>query len=181
MDLKSSCFRVFIMEVTITCGPDTYHVKKDLLIAKSSFFATAFNIDIKEKRDGRIEIHGIKSETLKKVIDYILKNILENKFDITEMLEAANFFNMETLKQDITNAVRSDITTNNVMELANLGEIFNSDTLLKVCAEFIIENENSIMLTRNYVIRNPDLVLMLLAEKEKIMADMVQQFSNRRL
>jgi hypothetical protein len=31
------------------------------------------------------------------------------------------------------------------------------------------------------VIRNPDLVLMLLAEKEKIMADMVQQFSNRRL
>ena len=175
MDLKSSCFRVFIMEVTITCGPDTYHVKKDLLIAKSSFFATAFNIDIKEKRDGRIEIHGIKSETLKKVIDYILKNILENKFDITEMLEAANFFNMETLKQDITNAVKSDITTNNVMELANLGEIFNSDTLLKVCAEFIIEN--SIRLTRNDVIRNPGLVLMLFAEIKQMMATMHKAYA----
>ena len=169
------------MEVTITCGPDTYHVKKDLLIAKSRFFDTAFSIDMKEKKEGRIEIHEIKSETFNKVINYILKNILENEFDITEMLKAANFFDMETLKQDITTAIRWNITINNVMELANLGEIFNSDTLLKVCGEFIIENENSIMLTRNYVIRNPDLVLMLLAEKEKIMADMVQQFSNRRL
>ena len=163
------------MEVTITCGPDTYHVKKDLLIAKSRFFDTAFSIDMKEKKEGRIEIHEIKSETFNKVINYILKNILENEFDITEMLKAANFFDMETLKQDITTAIRWNITINNVMELANLGEIFNSDTLLKVCAEFIIEN--SIRLTRNDVIRNPGLVLMLFAEIKQMMATMHKAYA----
>ena len=63
-------------DVTVVCVEDTYHLHADLLAAKSRFFATALDIAMVEKREGKVVVKEVKPETFKKVVRYNYENKL---------------------------------------------------------------------------------------------------------
>ena len=155
-------------DVTVVCGEDTYHLHSDLLAAKSRFFATALNIAMVEKREGKVVVKGVKPETFKKVVGYMYEEKLqeeEEEMDLGEMLEAADRFDMEELKEDIFDKVKGDIDAANVLAIGNLADAFNAEQLLQACVRFLVRQ--AIVLTREEVVASPGLVLALLAEERK--------------
>jgi len=155
-------------DVTVVCGEDTYHLHADLLAAKSRFFATALDIAMVEKREGKVVVKEVKPETFKKVVGYMYEEKLEDEeegMDLGELLEAADRFDMEELKEDIFDKVKGDINTTNVLTIGNLADTFNARRLLQACVQFLVEQAT--VFTREEVARSPGLVVALLAEERK--------------
>ena len=165
--------------VTVVCGEDTYHLHADLLAAKSRFFATALDIAMVEKREGKVVVKEVKPETFKKVVDYIYENKLEDEeggMDLGEMLEAADRFDMEELKGDICVKFKGDIDATNVLTIGNLADTFNAKRLLGACVQFLVEQAT--VLAREEVARSPGLVVALLEERDKEREVMVENIAN---
>ena len=155
-------------DVTVVCGEDTYHLHADLLAAKSRFFATALDIAMVEKQEGKVVVKGVKPETFKKVVGYMYEEKLEEGeegMDLGEMLEAADWFDMEELKEDIFNKVKGNLNTANVLAIGNLADTFNAERLVQACVRFLVEE--AIVLTREEVVASPGLAVALLAEERK--------------
>ena len=152
-------------DVTVVCGEDIYHLHADLLAAKSRFFATALDIAMVEKQEGKVVVKGVKPETFKKVVGYMYEEKLEEGMDLGEMLEAADWYDMEELKEDIFNKVKSNLNTANVLAIGNLADTFNAERLVQACVRFLLEE--AIVLTREEVVASPGLAVALLAEERK--------------
>ena len=152
-------------DVTVVCGEDTYHLHSDLLAAKSRFFATSLDIAMVEKQERKVVVKGVKPETFKKVVGYMYEEKLEEGMDLGEMLEAADWFDMEELKEDIFNKVKGNLNTANVLAIGNLADTFNAERLVQACVRFLVEE--AIVLTREEVVASPGLAVALLAEERK--------------
>ena len=126
-------------DVTVVCGEDIYHLHADLLAAKSRFFATSLDIAMVEKQEGKVVVKGVKPETFKKVVGYMYEEKLEEGMDLGEMLEAADWYDMEELKEDIFNKVKSNLNTANVLAIGNLADTFNAERLVQACVRFLLE------------------------------------------
>ena len=156
--------------VTVVCGGDTYHLHSDMLTAKSKFFATALDIAMVEKQMGRIIVKEVSPETFKKVVHFFHENKLEDEeegMDLGEMLEAADRFDMEGLKSEISERVKDSINISNLLTISKLAETFHAKQLLGDCTKFCMDN--SVVLTKEEVAEHPELVLALLVEKDKAM------------
>jgi len=168
-------------DVTVVCGEVIYHLNADLLAAKSRFFATALDIAMVEKQMGRITVKEVKPETFKKVVKFFHDNKLEDDeeegMDLGEMLEAADRFDMDGLKSTISERVKDNINTSNLMTISKLAETFNVKRLRGVCASFIMNN--SVVLTTE-VAEHPELVLALLVEKDKEMGFLQEELAGIR-
>ena len=160
-------------DVTVVCGEDTYHLHADLLAAKSRFFATALDIAMVEKQEGKVVVKGVKPETFKKIVCYMYEGTLEEGekgMDLGEMLEAADWFDMEELKEDICDKVKGNINAANVLAIGNLADTFNAERLVQACVRFLMEE--AIVLTREEVAASPGLAVALLA-KERMEREVV--------
>ena len=159
-------------DVTVVCGEDIYHLHADLLAAKSRFFATALDITMVEKQEGKVVVKEVKPEIFKKVVGFMYEEKLtdEEGVDLGEMLEAADRFDMEELKEVIFDKVKGDINTANVLTIGNIADTFNAERLVQACVRFLMEE--AIVLTREEVAASPGLVVALLA-KERMEREVV--------
>ena len=88
-----------IADVIILCGEDTHHLHSRRLADKSSFFKTALDIPMVEKKENKIEIKEVDPKIFKKVINYMYEERLEfdKETELSQILDAADHFDMEEL------------------------------------------------------------------------------------
>ena len=80
---------------------------------------------------------------------------------VFDMLEAAERFQMDDLKDEVARVVKKSICVDNVLELGQLAETFKNKLLLQACAEFIT-NDGTIEIEDTQVEKMPKLVARIL-------------------
>ena len=128
-------------DVIVVCGEDIHHLHSWRLVQKSNFFKTALDIPMKEKREKKIEVKEVDSAIFHCVITYIYHGTLEfdKETQLENILDAADRFDMEELKHEIRNQLKEDIDKDNVLDMANLAQLYNANMLLCNCIEYVIK------------------------------------------
>ena len=95
-------------DLTINCDSETFRVHKYFLCSKSPVFSTMLNSDMREAREGEINIRDMNSDTLSSMIHYIYTGELADGWqdlDIQDVTTAADMYDlpgwMELFNSDI--------------------------------------------------------------------------------
>ena len=90
-------------DVTVTCGPLTLSLHSFVLATHSKFFATMLDAPMVEKESRKVAVKNMEPEIFRKVLGfmYTKKLSLDVVSQLEEMLEAADRFDMEELKERI--------------------------------------------------------------------------------
>ena len=84
-------------DLTINCDSETFRVHKYFLCSKSPVFSAMLNSDMREAREGEINIRDMKSSTLSSMIHYIYTGELADGWqdlDIEDVTIAADMYNL---------------------------------------------------------------------------------------
>ena len=84
-------------DLTINCDSETFRVHKYFLCSKSPVFSTMLNSDMREAREGEININTMNSDTLSSMIHYIYTGELADGWqdlDIQDVTTAADMYDL---------------------------------------------------------------------------------------
>ena len=84
-------------DLTINCDSETFRVHKYFLCSKSPVFSAMLNCDMREAREGEINIRDMNSNTLSSMIHYIYTGELADGWqdlDIQDVTTAADMYDL---------------------------------------------------------------------------------------
>ena len=84
-------------DLTINCDSETFRVHKYFLCSKSPVFSAMLNSDMREAREGVINIRKMKTDTLSSMIHYIYTGELADGWqdlDIQDVTTAADMYDL---------------------------------------------------------------------------------------
>ena len=84
-------------DLTINCDSETFRVHKYFLCSKSPVFSAMLNSDMREAREGEININTMNSNTLSSMIHYIYTGELADGWqdlDIQDVTTAADMYDL---------------------------------------------------------------------------------------
>merc|ERR1719369_1337763 len=116
-------------------------VHRLILSARSPVFKAMMECDMKENRNGEVELH-CSEEIASALVHYIYTGELKEEVTgeiITELLKLGHEYQINDLVEDCSDKL--EITEANVLQLGAFAEMFDAQTLLKKCAKFISENK----------------------------------------
>ena len=84
-------------DLTINCDSETFRVHKYFLCSKSPVFSAMLNCDMREAREGEININTMNSNTLRSMIHYIYTGELADGWqdlDIQDVAKAVDMYDL---------------------------------------------------------------------------------------
>ena len=120
------------------CGDDTDNLHSKRLAHLSGFFKTALEKKIEVKDVDPIIIHLLVKFVYDGRLEFDKETHLEN------ILEAAERFDMEEMKDEIGKQMVEAINKENVMDMAGLAQLYNANMLLRECIEYVIKENVTI-------------------------------------
>ena len=126
----------------ILCGDDEFRVHRNILKSRSSYFNGLLSNNFAENKTGRIVIKNMDSNTVKSLIEYMYSGRLKDlESNCTQLLKAANMYDLPLLKKSCEDELISTMTVDNVVDLFVLAEDHNAVELRMVAKTMILENK----------------------------------------
>ena len=130
----------------IYCGDDKFPVHRNILKSRSSYFNGLLSNDFAENNTGHIVIENMDSDTVKNVIEYMYSGRLKDlESNSTQLLMAANMYDLPLLKKSCEDELISTMTVDNVVDLFVLAEDHNAVELRVVAKTMILDNKEVIV------------------------------------
>ena len=137
-DLGRFCQGDLFADVTITCGGKEFRAHKLILASQSPVFKKMFEIDMKERRSGVIEVPDITPAVMSDLLAYLYTGTAPHVDTLArELLNAANKYELPRLLSMCETTLVSKITADSVLEVLILAELHQAKTLRKACLGFI--------------------------------------------
>ena len=137
-DVKSLYQDVSFADVTITCGGKEFRAHKVILASQSPVFKKMFEIDMKERRSGVIEVPDITPAVISDLLAYLYTGTAPHVDTLArELLNAANKYELPRFLSICETTLVSKITADSVLEMLILAELHQAKTLRKACLGFI--------------------------------------------
>ncbi|XP_011299510.1 speckle-type POZ protein A-like [Fopius arisanus] len=157
-----------LSDAVIVVEDKQFHVHKLLLQTRSPVFAAMFEHDLKERQTNEIKIEGIKPEVVRKMLQFIYTDTLDNcKDNVGELLIAADRYSLEGLIVRCERILCERVTIDNAVSTLELADNYNATNVKKHVAKFISRNLPFIVGTDEYKeieVRKPALVAYLMRE-----------------
>lgn len=108
---------------------------KFLMTARSTTFNQMFNIEMKEKETGFVEIKDFDSDVLKELFRFIYYGQVENLDSIdVELYKAAQRYDIKDLPEICMESIVENINKRDVVELLELADVFKETELFNYVA-----------------------------------------------
>lgn len=118
-----------------------FKVHKLILTNRSAVIKAHFDHNTIECKTNKMNC-PYKSEIVKKLLQYIYTGVVDNLDDTAcKLLEAAEFYKLETLKQMCEEALKNQLTVDNAIETLQIASLHGADSLKKGVLTFIKEGE----------------------------------------
>ena len=101
-------------DLTINCDSETFRVHKYFLCSKSPVFSAMLNSDMREAREGEINIRDMNSDTLSSMIHYIYTGELADGWqdlDIQEAAMASDMYHLSGWMELFCSALKTEEVT----------------------------------------------------------------------
>jgi len=126
-------------DFTLFCAGVPMKVHSFILATRSPFFKASLSTPMTEMDSRQMEIMNCSPDVLKQVIRFMYgKNIYNGFTDYANLLEIAERFLMEDLKEAVSHLLSSNLNNETYIEMSQLAEKFSAKVLAEMCAQFII-------------------------------------------
>ncbi|XP_057318662.1 speckle-type POZ protein B-like [Microplitis mediator] len=138
-------------DIVIVVGNKKFRAHKLILGTRSPVFDAMLSHDMKEKKENKIEIPDVDPEIFKKLLEFIYTDkVSDLDDDAEELLEVANKYQMQSLKDMCTVSLSQTINVGNAIRIMLLADRNNVKQLMKYAEKFIIINLMKIKNTEDY-------------------------------
>jgi len=126
-------------DYSLVCGSEVFRVHSFVLTTRSPYFKALLAKGWQGSGAKTTTITDRNPEALKVVIDFMYGvEIPENSGIIAEVLELANFYLMEDMREKAVALAMGEINQTNYVKICEFAEHINNKGLVEQCAKFII-------------------------------------------
>ncbi|ODM90499.1 Speckle-type POZ protein [Orchesella cincta] len=138
-----------LTDIVITVGETTFKAHKAILSANSPVFAAMFTADMIEKEQNSVVITDFEEDVVKSMLQYVYSGeIGEPNEQTPRLLEIAEKYNLDELKQDAEYAIAQTLNVFNAVEILMLAHTQNASFLKSCTMNFINCNKDEVMKTK---------------------------------
>ena len=139
--MKDLFMQKHFADITIQCGDEVFKAHKAILAAQSPVFKSMFQVDMKEKERGTVEISDIDPAVMSDVLIFLYTGEVPNMRTLAkELLKAANKYELSRLMMMCEIDLKIDINVSNVIDKLILADLHQAKNLKKACLKFIKQN-----------------------------------------
>ena len=136
------------MDLKINCNGKTLECHRSVLSCQSDVFRTMFlNMDMKEAKSGEMEINDISSETMETFLHYLYHEEVEEKVVDTNLLFAADKYNIAGLVEVCNEYLKSNLSVENCLYVLLSAHLMNQKGLFRAASDFVYQNKGKLVRT----------------------------------
>ena len=149
---KTTISKLFLdkefMDLKITCNGKTLECHRSVLSCQSDVFRTMFlNMDMKEAKSGEIKINDITAETMETFLYYLYHEEVEEKVVDTNLLFAADKYNIAGLVEVCNEYLKSNLSVENCLDVLLSAHLMNQKELFGAASDFVYQNKGKLVRT----------------------------------
>jgi len=162
MDYKKVFDSNAFSDCTITCQETEFKCHMFVLAARSPVFQAMFTNDHQEAITKTVDIKNLTPNVVKDMLNYIYTGNTPNLAQgASDLLEAADQYQLDLLKDLCEENLCSTTAIENVVEHLILGDLYGAKKLKKMSMSFVVKNMVSVIRTQGWkenLIRHPELM-----------------------
>jgi speckle-type POZ protein len=127
-------------DVTLFVDDMEFPAHRSILSARSPVFKAMFSHEMKESKEGTVDLEDIKSAIFKEVMQYIYTGECKlncGKENLVHLLAAADRFQLPMLVDMVSKELRRTIAVETVADVLLIADKYSAPKLKKACLEFI--------------------------------------------
>jgi len=130
-------------DFTLSCQGTTIAAHSFLLASMSEYFEAALSKDWMEKKERKMEVKDCSVGALNVAVNFMYGISIPGNFtEHGELLHLAELFLMDDLKEVVVEGLAKDLAKANYLEISQVAELYNIDSLINKCANFVFEKMN---------------------------------------
>ena len=148
-------------------GNLTVTANKSLLCDNSKYFETMFMGNFKEEKENDIQLHQVKQEPFKLILDTIEKNdfqFIQNSSleKILDVLECSNMLQFEKIQTFCIGILSERIQSSNCWVILQTADLVSERTLMRKCENFILFNIHQTTSSKGFLATSEESLLRIL-------------------
>jgi len=143
-----------LCDATLCVGGKTFNAHRTLLAAASPYFKALFSSNLNDNASDckPIVLTDIKADIMDNILDFIYSGEIElNNSNIKEIISAANYLLITSLKSRCTKFLQKMLTPSNCLSIESTAERFDCETLKTTTSSYIRENFTLISTTDEFI------------------------------
>ena len=123
-----------------------------ILASRSPVFTAMFEQNMKEKKEKRVEIADLNSQTVRKLLEYIYTDAVPDASwpMADQLLYAAHKYNIPRLKRFSADAMAAELNTENAAEFLSAAELYNAAQLRRAAKYFTVRHISEVKKTQGW-------------------------------
>ena len=149
-DLANYCCSNELSDIQIKCQDETFDAHQVILSARSPVFKRMLESDMVEKKRKVIIIKAINSDIVKEMLKFIytgeciVNNANVDPKIVKQLFEAANMYQLDSLKACCGDILISYLVPDNALSLLLLGDMYSAQELKKHALDTVVNNLKTI-------------------------------------
>lgn len=141
-----------LRDVVFVLGNEEILAHKQIISARSEVFAKMFDLDMAEKKDGRVEISDIEPNIFKLFLRFVYCGKLETKNtdDLLKVIVAADKYSVKSLVTICGHRLIDNLSIDNAVYILIIADLVKVDFLKSKCIELIVKNKNVVSETDEF-------------------------------
>ncbi|XP_058792924.1 speckle-type POZ protein-like isoform X2 [Phymastichus coffea] len=148
-------------DVTFIVGKEKFQVNKSIFAARSPVFFSMFNLNMKEKNEGKVNINDIDPKVFKQMVNFIYSGKLQNDEFLEELYIAADKYNIEGLKDACERSLCNSIQVDNAIDMFRFADSHNVFDLKIQVKQFITVHAPLIVTTNGFQNMDPSQIHLM--------------------
>lgn len=152
-------------DYVLTAEGQEFKVHKVVMASCSDYFKVMLTGEMRESREGRVDLKGVTASGLRVVVDFAYTGMLELTADnVEEVLSASTHLQVGDAVTLCSRYIETAITIDNCVDILNLAELYSLDTTRRVALDFILAHFDDVARSKQYRILTHAQLCTLLAE-----------------
>ncbi|KAM3258216.1 hypothetical protein ACQJBY_050141 [Aegilops geniculata] len=131
-----------LTDITINAIGGSIKAHRALLAARSSVFLRMFSHNLREKRLSKVDISDMSIDACQTLVGY-LYGVIASEDELlahrSELLVAADKYNIKDLRKACEESLRRDVSTENVLERLQTAHTYGLPALRRTCVRLLVD------------------------------------------
>ena len=138
-------------DVTIEAGAQTITANRLILSCCSRFFEAMFDLEMKEKYQNPVQIHGVDGAAVKSVVDFMYSGEVKiTSENVMELIAASDYLQVAEVKRFCFEFLESILSLENWFAVCSAAKLYESEYLLCQVYEYVSNNFDGMVQTDEF-------------------------------
>ena len=138
-------------DVTIEAGDQKIAANRLILSCCSPFFEAMFDLEMKEKYQNPVQIHGVDGAAVKSVIDFMYSGEVKiTSGNVMELIAASDYLQVDEVKRFCFEFLESILSSDNWFAVFSAAKLYESEQLQNKVYEYVSNNFDDVIETYEF-------------------------------